>query len=129
MGDEQTHPKRVIPAPGSKSGTSSAKRSAGTYHYPFEHRCSSRHLVGPGAARLRRLAGMTLSTDFRTGDRKPSSSRAEGEATQGPRFEAGVPAPGSLRRSAPLDDGKRESSPAGRGLTQHPFLERARRSM
>src|SRR3546814_4161584 len=63
MSDEQTHPKRVIPAPGSKSGTSSAKRSAGTYHYPFEHRCSSRHPVGPGAARLRRLAGMTLSTE------------------------------------------------------------------
>src|SRR3546814_16217610 len=46
---------RVIPA--------GAKRSAGTYHYPFEHRCSSRHPVGPGAARLRRLAGMTLSTE------------------------------------------------------------------
>src|SRR3546814_8939172 len=61
--DEQTHPKRVIPAPGSKSGTSSAKRSAGTYHYPFEHRCSSRHPVGPGAARLRRLDGMPLSTE------------------------------------------------------------------
>src|SRR3546814_2915891 len=53
--DEQTYPKRVIPA--------GAKRSAGTYHYPFEHRRSSRHPVGPGAARLRRLAGMTLSTE------------------------------------------------------------------
>src|SRR3546814_1472808 len=46
MGDERTHPGAGHPAPGSKSGTSSAKRSAGTYRYPRTSRCSSRHPVG-----------------------------------------------------------------------------------
>src|SRR3546814_7003852 len=53
--DEQTHPKRVIPA--------GAKRSAVTYHYPFEHPCSFPIPVGPGAARLRRLFRIMLSTE------------------------------------------------------------------